>query len=257
MDNILLFIILTAALSALQVWDVYRIYFAGENSVSIDWAFTLIEFIWVFFCIVVIFIGDLERYEMMVPVSFLLYNIYGWIVGYWYIKETDILETKIYYIPNAYLLFSLIYSGCITVLSLFIFSNSYIYRNEQSILAFFYSNRMALFWLVMIFTVIYFVLLRIRNYLTHTIDTQVKAAIQSNKQCSDYFGKIISVCENMDITVKLEIDTYGYLVRGTKSNGFLVAKIITVSADEEFICYGYICTKEGEIIKLEDQALEA
>jgi len=257
LDNILAYIVLTAALSSLQVWDNYRLIFAGENPVSIDWSFSFIEFSWVFVSIAVIYYGTLGRYEILVPVAFVLYNVYGWIVGYWYVKETDVLESKILYVPDLYLWFSLAYSCCLAIFSVFVFANGYSYRSEVPIQTFFLANKMTLLWVVVLALILIVIIHRFKKTAGNILNDQVKIAIQKNDQCSDYFGRILSVSENREVTMKLENDVFGFFVRGSRSRGFLVAKINTINSEEEFICSGYISTEDGSIIELEEQILEA
>jgi len=257
MDNILAFIALTSAISILQVWENYRIYFGGDETINPDWSFMFIELFWFFVCVAVLIYGNLERYELLVPIAFILYNLYGWIAGYWSMKEAEVMERKIIFIPNFYLIFALVYCVLIFVLCVVVFFDSFGHRSEQSILSYIMGNKLAILWIVSAFIVIYIVTHKFKKYAKRTLNTQQQEAIQSNKQCSDIFGKIISISEISDVTSQLENDQYGIYVRGTKSNGFLIANIITLNSDKEFLCGGYITTDEGEIIELQSLALEA
>ena len=155
MDNVLAFLVLTAALSMLQVWECYRAISFGAVPSSIDWSFAFIEFAWVIVSIAIVYYGNLSRYELLVPAAYLLLSLYGWIVGYWYVKETDILANKIIYIPQPYLWFSLIFGCFLTLLTIFVFTDSYLYRNDLSIQSYILTNKVALIWIFAIVCLLY------------------------------------------------------------------------------------------------------
>lgn len=257
MDNVLAFLVLTAALSMLQVWECYRAISFGAVPSSIDWSFAFIEFAWVIVSIAIIYYGNLSRYELLVPAAYLLLSLYGWIVGYWYVKETDILANKIIYIPQPYLWFSLIFGCFLTLLTIFVFTDSYLYRNDLSIQSYILTNKVALIWIFAIVVILKSVIDRLKKFVTDTVDQLVKNAIENNVQCREYFGNVLSIKKNSEISVQLEMDAYGYHVRGSKSRGFLVGKFIPLNSEEELLSSGYIATEDGLFIDLIDQALEA
>ena len=257
MDNLLAYLVLTAALSTLQIWENYRLLFSGGNSVSIDWSFSLIEFSWVFVSIAVIYYGDLNVYELLVPVAFLLYNIYGWIVGYWHINETEVLESKVIYIPETYLWFSLVFSVLLSSFTVFVITQVYLSRSEMLFQEYLLDNKIAIFWIIIIALLLKSVSQRFKSFANNEFNQQVINAIQNNEQCASYFGKILSVSVNNEITSRLDDNEFGFFVRGEKSRGFLVAGITTISSEEEFVYGGFISTENGEIIELTEQAVEA
>lgn len=257
MDNILAYLALTAALSTMQIWDNYRIIFSGGNAISIDWSFSFIEFFWVFVSIAVIYYGSLNVYELMVPVAFLLYNIYGWVIGYWYVNGIEVLESKVLFIPEVYLWFSFAYSILFSGFIVFVLSQSYSSRSEVIFQEYLLDNKITMFWLIVVVLLVKAAVHRFKSVAINEFNDQVIDAIQSNEQCSDFFGKILSISINNEVTAKLDDDVFGYFVRGSKSRGLLVARIISISSEKEFIDGGYISTEYGEIIELKEQAIEA
>ena len=257
MDNVLLYIFFTAALALQQVWDNYRILGTGGTPVHTDWAFSLLEFCWVFASILVLYHAQLNVYELLIPVAYLLYNVYGWIIGYCYMRGRDVRRIQVIRIPPIYLWFSLFFSLSLFVYSAGVLYSSYPSRNAVPIHVYLSNFIPAIVSIVLTGVIARSIFIRIYRLAEKSYEGQVLEAISENGQCAEFFGEISKIIEHKKITNNLGADEFAYFVIGSKNRGLVVAEFVTTSAEEEKLVNGFISTDEGEIIELEENSFRA
>jgi hypothetical protein len=256
-DNILGYIILTAAMAVLQFRESCHLLFSKEESVKVDLAFSFLEFLWFFVSVAILVFGSLNLYESLIPIAYVSYNIFGWGLSYYFNKDEEVIDLQNVFIPDWYLWSSLLFLFCIFIGSLLSFVFSLPLRSEQTVSEYITSNFSAIF-----FAGVIVIMLKslIGGFYRNAVDTfaeQVTAAIQSNSITNDFFGEVIKVEHDNEVTAEYDDGIYGYFVYGEKNSGLLVAHYLSEGADSELITDGFIETESGEIIDLESISLQA
>jgi hypothetical protein len=256
MDDILVYLLLTSALSILQFREVYKIFQAGEKPFEIDWAFSFLEFIWFIVSIAILFNDTLTFNEALIPVFYIVYNIFGWHVSYSFYKDVNVLNLVTYVVPGNYIKISLIYCILFFIFTIFVFSQSFPLRNEVPILTYLKSNWTVAFWFIIIVLYIKAAFSSFISSLISVFEKQAQEAINNNDICISYFGEIETIEQNDDITAKYANNIFAYNIKGTRASGLLIAEFLSKDSDTEIITDGFIETDDGSIIELEKITLK-
>ncbi len=79
--SITTFLFLTAAVCIMQVIENIKLLRQNGEELALDRAFSLIEFFWFFVCAYVLAFEEVRNLEVYVCVSYILYNVFGWVLA--------------------------------------------------------------------------------------------------------------------------------------------------------------------------------
>lgn len=257
MDDILAYIILTAAMAVLQIRESYHLLFSKEDSVNVDLAFSFLEFLWFFSSVAVLAFGTLSVYESLIPVAYISYSVFGWGLSYYFNKDEEVIDLQNVYIPDWYLYSCLLFLSCLLLGALAVFATSLPLRGEQTVLEYLTGNFSVVFFVGVIVIMFKSLISGLYKNAVNIFEEQVVAAIQSNSITKDFFGEISKIEHDEAVTAEYDDGIYGFFVHGEKNTALLVAHYISNSADSELITDGFIETENGEFIDLENISITA
>ncbi|MFW2177081.1 MULTISPECIES: hypothetical protein [unclassified Moraxella] len=89
---------------------------------------SMLETVWSIVSIAVLYFADFSPLFKVVPVAYILYSLFGWLYGFYLLKDTDIDIDDIENIqmPSKYMDYSLSFSMVIILTSLSILTKSYL-----------------------------------------------------------------------------------------------------------------------------------
>jgi len=257
MDDILAYIFLTLGLIVLQIRDNIVLYRTGDKPAEIDWAFNLLEFLWVFASIAVLFNETLTTRESIISIAYISYNIIGWMIGFYLYKDVDVSEISVFAIPEKYIEFCLAFCVLFFIYATFTAIHTFPFRTETSVENYFLSNPSTIFWIVAIMLLLKSFWTRFFKFSNDTFQSQVNAAIGANNICNEYFGKILKIELDEEETAEYEKNIFAYHVTGEENYGLLIAEFFSEDQDTEVITDGIIECPDGTSIELESLSLHA
>jgi hypothetical protein len=253
MDEVATYLVFSAAIGLMQVWDNYKLYIQAGESLRFDWAFSFIEFVWVFVSVAVLVAIDMSNRGKVVPVVYISFNVLFWLYSVRLYSESERSGDNEITVPlwsfQAGMVFGI--GFCILCSAILFmqyadhpgltFINIYVLRDA----------------LIAIFAVLILIAIGIKLFKSYSVrlfEKQILEAIQSTPECGKHLGKISRIVMDSELTAAYEGKVFAYLVYGDKNKGTVLALFESYGPDAEKLVHGFLELESGEVVELGEPA---
>ncbi len=258
MDNVVAYLLLTTLIALLQIPENYFAFIAKHKAQPIGLTFTVLEFLWVFVSIVFLIISEATALEASVAVFYIVINMVGWVLGHFLYKPAGVKPMDLSVIPDSFFIGAMFVCAMLFGFGCYVLFQSFPTRRDTPITEFLLSNIAIIVWVPTGFIILRSIFVTLGQRFLTRIDQEIIDAIQDNQTCSDFFGEVLSVELNTELTEDNEDESvYAFYVTGNKRSATLVAHFATVMRTKHKILFGTITTAHGDTIEINEVGLHA
>lgn len=89
MDEVAAYLVFSAAIGLMQVWDNYILYRQAGEALRFGWAFSFMELVWVFVSVAMFAVIDMSNLEKVAPVVYVSFNVLFWLYSMRLYSESE------------------------------------------------------------------------------------------------------------------------------------------------------------------------
>lgn len=257
MDSVVIFLSLFVGIGVLQFIDGYKLWGPFSNYIRFDLSISIIESFWIIVCVVMLFMGVLTTLEMMLPISYIAYNI---VIGFMTKESTlgsDSIEECVKSLSKPVLISITVFGAVFSIFSAVLLMLHEPLFPNVSFIDYLYIHMWKFIAALSTVVILLCCWAIFKRKAFDTFERQLVEAIKSNEDCIRIFGGIESVCFERELSQQLDANYYAFRVVGAEESGIVIGELEAINDEEESLVQGLAYLDNGEQIEIMRKGLEA